>query len=183
MWWLMDKIGTPEDAHNVRSPQDYVAMARKVLSGNGVRPGRVHAVAAPVEAYVSDGRWVVQCACGNGPSAHPEWRLAVCFLCGAILEAVFPPNWRTGEAILLAREAPTRRHWFPHERVARRHGIERAESVLALARENRRHDRPVRRAAGAHAAAAEPSPTMEALVEAAVDAKLRALGLIGPEAR
>jgi len=138
---LRDRIGNPEIAHRVYSPAEYVARAKVVIVGLGGRPDMVRESGLTLPAFVSDGRWVVQCACGNGPSAHPDWRIAVCFECGAIHQVGMPTDWRAGEAALLARQHPHQRHWFPTDEVARRHGLERRETVSTLRRETRAHGR------------------------------------------
>lgn len=134
---LRDRIGTPEIAHRVTSPEHYVDWARTAHVGLGGKASDVRESGLTLDAYVSDGRWVVQCPCGNGPSAHPEWKIAVCVECGAIHRVGMPRDHRAAEAVLLARAHPHERHWFPTDETARRHGLERRETVSSLRRENR----------------------------------------------
>lgn len=84
------------------------------------------------EAFVSQGRWVINCTCGNGPSASPEWELAVCLECGKVWQPVFPDRRELLETVLLSRERMANRNWEP------------AESVDALLIENADNDASVR---------------------------------------
>lgn len=134
---LRDRIGTPETQHRVGTAEDYVAWVRQAHVNLGGTPQDVAPSGLTLDAYVSDGRWVVQCPCGNGPSAHPEWKIAACVECGAVHGVRVPRDWRRGEAALLGREHPHQRHWFPTDETARAHGLERHETVATLLRENR----------------------------------------------
>ena len=135
---LQGRIGTPEIAHRVYSPEEYVAWVRvNHVQTYGGLPADVRESGLVLDAYVSDGRWVVQCPCGNGNSAHPRWGIAACVECGAIHGVRFPANWERAERILLEREHPHQRHWFPTDEIARRQGLPTAETVASLRRENR----------------------------------------------
>lgn len=68
--------------------------------------------------FIAGGKWMVTCACGNCPSVHPDWRLALCFECGAIYEGVtIPGNAKDIEAVLVERPHPSNRAWLPNETV------------------------------------------------------------------
>jgi len=77
-------------------------------------------VATPIEAYVNEGRWLVDCVCRNGvpvtsTAADAE---GVCFTCGTIwTRIVFPPNVAQIEAVLGARRWRRNQRWTPHETV------------------------------------------------------------------
>lgn len=133
---LRQRIGNPEIAHGVDSPEAYREHARVFLAKAGM-VDVLHEVAERPAAFVSDGRWVCGCACGNGPSAHPEWGLAICLECGAVLRPRFPRDWRVVETVLLERPEPHQRHHFPDDEVARAHGLERRERLANLRAENR----------------------------------------------
>lgn len=134
-------IGTAAEAHNLASAADYRELARVFVVRSGL--GGLHERSERPPAYVSAGRWVVDCPCGNGPAAHPGgaegWPdpVAVCLECGAVYRPVFPRDREAGEAALLAREHPHQRHWFPHASVAARRGLARAETVRGLLAENK----------------------------------------------
>jgi hypothetical protein len=132
---LRDAIGTPVELHQVASAEAYVQRAKEYLVAHGGLPVLAEATQRP-PAYVSHGAWVCQCVCGNGCSAHPDWGIAVCYECGALYRPVFPRQRAAGEAVLLRRPDHRTRNWFPHDDVARRHGLARGEPVAALEREN-----------------------------------------------
>lgn len=141
--WLRDVIGTPKELHGVESADAYIAKAKAFLVRHGQKPS-IREVAERPDAYISDGRWVCRCACGNGCAAHPEWEIAVCFECGTLYRPVFPDGRQLAEAVLLARPHSHNRHYFPTDETARIHGIPKRETVLGLARENRARGLPVR---------------------------------------
>lgn len=146
---LHGKIGTPAEAHAVTSAAEYRALAARHLARAGL-VGALHDDPAPLPAFVSAGRWLVMCPCGNGPSAHPGgaegWPepVAVCFECGAVYRPVFPPLRAAAEEVLLARPHFSHRHWFPDPASAGRRGL-RPERVEDLVRENRARGVAVRR--------------------------------------
>lgn len=133
---LHDVIGTPVEMHQVASAEAYIQRAKEFLVAHGGRPIIAESEQRP-HAYVSHGVWVCQCVCGNGCSAHPEWGIAVCFECGALYRPIFPKDRAVGEAALVARPDQRTRNWFPHDEVARRHGLGKGETVASLERENR----------------------------------------------
>lgn len=129
------------------SGDEYLTRAKQSLLARGVPPLLREHPDRPA-AYISDGRWVVDCPnfpCRNGPSASPEWGIAVCFECGAVITPVFPDDLAAAEDVLLARIDPLARHFFPDERIAHRKGLVRAETVKDLEKENRAAGLPVRR--------------------------------------
>lgn len=138
MRWLDRVIGRPEQAHRVKTPEEYRQKAQAFLLRHGASPVlRERTEQSP--AYVSDGRWVCDCDCGNSPSVSPEWGMAVCFECGSVWQPTMPADYREAERILLARSSVFNRHYFPTDHLARRRGLVRAETVADLRRENRAH--------------------------------------------
>lgn len=140
MGGLRDRIGNPESVHRVTSPEAYVAWARATHVGLGGRTADVAESGLTLDAYVSDGRWVVRCPCGNGPSAHPEWRIAACAECGAIHKARFPRDWARIEQALLARPYLRWRTCFPTKELAEAHGRATRDTVASLLRGDTAHD-------------------------------------------
>ncbi len=138
MYWLQQGIGRPQQAHGVQSPDEYREAVKAFLLRHGLKPVLCERPERPV-AYVSDGRWVVDCDCGNGCIASPEWGLALCFECGGAYHPPFPSDLADVEAVLLARPHPRDRHYFPEAELARARGIARAETVHDLRRENQAH--------------------------------------------
>lgn len=124
---------TPLHVHGVRTPEEYRALQRSAIAnGKTARPGLNWKEPWPSDrgrsAFVSGGKWIVICDCGNGPSADPEWRLALCLECGAVYEDVALPDDRAEiERLLLERAQVSNRHWH------------RAETVSDLARDNAAH--------------------------------------------
>lgn len=117
-------ITGPLHAHGVRSGEEYLAKQRHHLGElRQAYPAYTWrepwtAIARP-QAFISGGRWVVMCGCGNAPSADVEWTLAACFECGAIYYAFDVPTDRLEiEALLLARPEMRTRNWRPPETVA-----------------------------------------------------------------
>lgn len=132
---LRNVIGRPQQAHGVKSEQEYRQAARRFLLKHGLPPILTERDERPV-AYVSDGRWVCDCDCGNGPSVSPEWGLAVCFECGSVWRPMLPEEWEEVERLLLARPHPRLRHFFPSVGVALGKGRMQTETVDDLAAEN-----------------------------------------------
>lgn len=127
MGLLSKVVGGPEQAHGVRSEAEYRLRAKSFLLRHGLQPILVERTERP-EAYVSDSRWVIDCDCGNGPSASPEWGIAICLECGAVYRPTFPEDLGDVEAALLARPSPRNRHWHPER-----------ETAADLRHENRAH--------------------------------------------
>lgn len=92
-------------------------------------------ILTPPTAYVSHGRWVVDCpVCGNGPSVLVPARLALCFGCGAVFENVVVPSEDDIDDIemLLDARPPQNRSWLAHK----------GETVADLDDENHAHSLP-----------------------------------------
>ncbi|MFH1604556.1 MAG: hypothetical protein ABIH03_11685 [Pseudomonadota bacterium] len=136
MRWLQNTIGRPQQAHGVGSPDAYRRRAKAFLLKHGVPPILIERGEHPM-AYVSDGRWVCDCDCGNGPSVSPEWEMAICLECGSVYVPTMPADYERAETVLLKRPSPKFRHWFPDARVALRKGIGRAETLADLRDQNR----------------------------------------------
>ena len=64
--------------------------------------------------YITTGKWVVACPCGDYPMASPAWNEARCFACGAIYQKLKWPRKREAiEAALVARPQALARRWTP----------------------------------------------------------------------
>ena len=113
---LSKRIGRPVQAHGVNSEAQFRLAAKRFLGRHGKRPVLVPRVERPA-AYISASRWVVDCDCGNSPSASPEWGLAVCYECGAEYSPIFPGDMEEAEKALLRREVKNR-HYFPSKETA-----------------------------------------------------------------
>lgn len=134
--WLQSVIGRPRQAHGAKTPQEYLNRATSYRRSMGKRmgvPTDMHDDMAAIFAYVSSGRWVVNCqtpGCNNGPSADPEWRLAVCYECGTVYRnVVVPTRWKEYEYHLLRCPDPQIRHCFPFAPIALRYGLQGAQSI------------------------------------------------------
>lgn len=137
---LLQQIGTPEQAHGVTTPDEYRAFALNVYRSLLPRQERVNVALRqrkerPI-ARVNHGRWVIDCDCGNCPSAHPEWELAICPNCGSEYRPKFPKDREAVERVLLARARPDQRHFFPDRGVAKARGLKRRETLRDLIQEN-----------------------------------------------
>lgn len=125
----MDPIWSPPQVHGVLSADAYrnaalaFGLQRSVFRQLRRRRERP-------EAFVSDGRWVIDCECGNGPSASPEWGLAICFECGSEYEPTFPREREQIETALVERPMRRTRNWRP------------GETAPSLVRENAEHGIP-----------------------------------------
>lgn len=73
----------------------------------------VSSVHPPV--FVSGGMWQVRCAtpgCGNAPMVSPEWRVALCWDCGAVYEGLaIPADAAEIERVLVLRQHLGWRNW------------------------------------------------------------------------
>lgn len=143
--WLSDVVGGPREAHHVGSADEYRTWVLKLRARLAPQQPGLRESTTPLPAYVSHGRWVVQCPCGNCPSASREWGIAVCVECGVVHPCDFSERADTVEAILLARPGVLHRDFFPTEAIARKHGEPEAHSVLGLARKNRQEGDPATR--------------------------------------
>ena len=114
------RIGGPKEAHGVKTAEDYrtkqaehIAACRQALPDREWRTPWIFAGTHP-QAVVNWGRWVVECPCGNCPSASDEWNLALCFECGAIYNAVsFPDHRDEISRALMTRPRMEDRCWRP----------------------------------------------------------------------
>lgn len=144
---LYRRIGRPETMHAYRrpggmiempisDPDSYRASALDYLRETGPIRRLTNRRKHP-GAFVSCGRWVAQCDCGSGASASPEWRLAICFECGAVYRPQFPVDWPEAETELLKRSDPNTRNWMPDDESAQRYGLDAPETVAMLTNESK----------------------------------------------
>lgn len=112
---------SPLTQRAVRSAREWLEAQDAVLKNNRQRlpllqwpgPWRSNQVMRP---YINCGRWLVRCACGDCPFAHPAWQLAVCLGCGAIYEQLrFPDDMDEIVRVLCHRPHPHQRNWAPPE--------------------------------------------------------------------
>lgn len=74
------------------------------------------------EAFINDGRWIVQCACGSAQLANKAVERFFCVECageasgGKWVRVVFPPDAVEIEAVLARRPTPNQ-NWRPGEAV------------------------------------------------------------------
>lgn len=127
---------TPLHIHNVRTPDEYRrAQLETLMSLKRSHPSLFAGISvflslAKPTVFVSGGKWVVRCLCGNAPSVDPEWRMALCFECGAQYEGLdIPEEHREIAALLLRRPNVSNRHWSPPETVADLEAENRAHGV------------------------------------------------------
>lgn len=138
-------IRRPPSVHpGVNSEEEYKQFARIQLARSG-RAGQelIESQEWPM-AFISDDRWVVECVCGGGCSASPEWDVAICCQCGIIYRPKFPENYLEIEEALSHR-SPNHRHFFPDVLSAFKHNVIlldtdgktlRGENIEDLLREN-----------------------------------------------
>lgn len=109
------RVNTEAD-YRARQAEALAALARAYpnLPWQGAR-----VVAELPSAFVSGGRWLVECSCGNCPALAPEWGgLALCYECGAVYEGVAQPvDAEEIERLLVARKHPSMRYWNPTQAV------------------------------------------------------------------
>lgn len=82
--------------------------------------------------FISGGKWVIECSCGNCPSVSLAWGgLALCFECGAVYEGLpLPEQAALIAALLAARPRLMDRYWNPHVSVS---DLQDQNAVLGLA--------------------------------------------------
>ncbi len=69
-----------------------------------------------LHAYVSDGRWVADCECGDGVALWRENPDACCLGCGTVYSNIeWPDEIEEAERVLSARRSAGDRGWRPHE--------------------------------------------------------------------
>ncbi|MGE0464598.1 MAG: hypothetical protein AB7Q16_24790 [Vicinamibacterales bacterium] len=121
----------------VRTPAEYHArQAQAITEGRRLYPELPwrdpwHSLERP-PVFVSGGKWLIECACGNCPAVAPEWEgLACCYECGAVYTGlVLPPEADEIERLLVARPRLGNRNWVPGEPLEllrlenRMHGVE-----------------------------------------------------------
>lgn len=116
-----DFLLTAKHVHpRVNSADDYRARQREAIDALRVQYPNLpwtlpHVVAPNPAAFVSGGRWLVECRCGNCPALAPEWGgLALCYECGAVYEGVDLPSEAIDiERLLVQRDQPSMRYWNP----------------------------------------------------------------------
>lgn len=114
-------IATARDQHLVKSEAELRAKHAKAIAKQiaaGVRGIRVHESRAPKTAYINRGNWVLDCDCGAGVAADPDYTAGYCFGCGAIHTQVVMPSDEDRlniEHVLLARPRTENRSWHPGE--------------------------------------------------------------------
>lgn len=117
---MASRLLGPIDGHahqGVSSPETYRAACRRYRGErtHEARPDEWAALGAP---HVSHGQWFVDCGCGNGCSLSVDWRLACCFLCGAIYNGVsLPEESEAIERVLAARSDAKHRNYRAPETV------------------------------------------------------------------
>ena len=113
----------PFDVHGVSSPDAYRAFHAATLAAQRVRAPHRNLpepwiCLVPRDVYVTFGKWLIRCVCGNAPSVSPEWRLACCLECGAVFESLsIPDDYQAIESMLLARPALVNQAWLQPETV------------------------------------------------------------------
>ncbi len=121
-------ITGPEVAHRVTTPEALVLKHRAHMKSMGMEP-RGHQGPPPM-VYVSEGRALFDCECGNGPHVSREWGLAVCFACGLVYTRfLFPVGWSDIDMLMSVRPR-------------RRQNVARGESLAQLSEENRANRLP-----------------------------------------
>ena len=89
-------------------------------------------------AFVDAGRWIINCECGAGNAAHPDWDgMAVCTECGSVHHnVVFPDLAMRRQIEVLLDERPDNRNkfWFAHESIEQL----RQENVEHLKKDKKR---------------------------------------------
>ena len=83
-------------------------------------------------ADINYGAWLVDCECGAGNATGPDWKIALCFTCGAVHKVSFPKSYRAIEKVLIKRPRTENRNWIAGEKLTelraenRAHGLEAA---------------------------------------------------------
>ena len=152
--WLKDVIGTPRECLKVENEFAYRIKAQQVMLAYGVPPILRERDETPV-AYVNEGRWVIDCDCGNGCIAGPVgWdggnvSVAICFECGSVYRPAFPLTRASIETVLLARPAVHQRNFMADPANAEKHGLSRPQRLADLIRLNKDNGHPKRRGGNA----------------------------------
>ena len=117
----------------VRDRQTLLAAAERwraaqVAGGNDEYDAPLASEMQPISAYINEGRWLVDCPCGNGAPVLPQESAAVCFSCGSVHTNVsMPADADAIERVLLRRKFRRNQNWF------------QSETVEQLQEENERH--------------------------------------------
>lgn len=85
-----------------------------------------HPETGKVKAYVSQGRWVADCASCEGAEMVTEGRAMICGSCGAVRGVSWPSSGPAIETILARRPNPKNQNW-------------RGETIRVLEEENEQH--------------------------------------------
>ena len=117
----ISEIAKPIHVLGVATPEEYERLQLSYLQRQS-RASRqtleIWDVADSVDAYIRGSKWIVNCVCGNAPSASPEWNVARCLECGAVFRNIRWPADRTMiECLLLLRRSSSERAWHPGESV------------------------------------------------------------------
>jgi hypothetical protein len=67
----------------------------------------------PLDAYVSDSRWVADCPCRGGIACWPAHEKGCCYDCLSVYRIAFPADAAAAVAVLELRPDPATRNWFP----------------------------------------------------------------------
>lgn len=136
-------IAGPREMHRVDSAEGYATWAVVARSDLGFDPPALKK-GQRLNAFINEGRWLVQCPCGNGAGASHEWGVAICVECGAVHGAVFPRDRHLVEQVLLARPDQATRNYYPDAAMAAHVGLAAPERLAHLILENREHGLPKR---------------------------------------
>jgi hypothetical protein len=114
----MDKITGPIEGHGHAGVTDITSYKKVHASAMQAAEKDVFEVMSEVEAYISHGRWVVDCVCHGAGFTSPEFKVSCCFDCGRMYTSVvFPKQRKQIEEVLLSRRDKENRNWIPGELV------------------------------------------------------------------
>jgi len=120
---LLTEIARPIHVHGVRTDAEYAALQLDAMKRlQAARPANKtplpYDVPEETPARIVGSKWIVDCACGNAPSASPEWNVARCLECGATYRNIrWPKDFIIIESILLVRPRSAQRAWDESETV------------------------------------------------------------------
>lgn len=116
----VDVTGEPLAGADPTAPSTWIPAQRVAQTGIPIPAARI--VGEQVHAYVSRGRWVVDCPyCSAGHDVSPDdprWWCSECNSHGGWVTVVFPKNLAKIEELLAERTSLVHRNWFPYETVA-----------------------------------------------------------------
>ncbi len=109
---------------------DYAAWQRAVRQQLSKKRLKAQTMDTPLQARVNCGRWLVDCPCGAGLAADPDWPLACCPECGLQHPVAWPKtkDKKEIERLLTVRK-PVNAHWRTGETVA---GLKRENKANGL---------------------------------------------------